>query len=523
MRGAVLLLVLGSFGCAPRSQVVRAAPSATPSQAPGDTLHVARGHYLVAVWHSSRDECGEADLAFGRALLFDPGRPEVLLARGRSQLVCGETLEGEATLREAARLGATNAYGDLARSAWEAGRRMDAEGAVGEWVEATAVAPIDLAERGRWRVALGDVEGGLEDLAVGVPLDPDNDGAREALVAAAVELQAMRTLFDTLLATLEVQPSSRVLLQLTGDLAAELGDDLTARRVYERLDRLSGGAEGSVALDLALLALRTDDVDLAQGLLERTAGFPVHVQAGLLGLTGDLDSAAALIASGEEAARLALRMAELRHRQGDLPGARAELAALYENPGGLTPETIARIEARYVADDGGHEEALELLRPYETSRGAVALGVQLLMELDRPGEALSRAEEGLESWPESRLLAARRLEALEALGRTDEASAGALLLVETRPSRRPALLLSRNSEPSDAIAKVLDDCLEHHPGHGDVWVELAWVRWSLGDEAGASEALRRGLALPGRDSARSERYSSMCDKLACEPVDGGTP
>jgi len=517
---AVLGAVLG--GCVAGAPAAVSAPvEVEPRRGPGDTVHLARGHYLVAVWHAAHEDCERADLGFGRALLFDPGRPEVLLAQGRTRIACGRTLDGEAVLVEAGRRGATVAYGEVARSAWDQGRRDDAERAVSSWVGAD-LDPVERAARGRWRVALGDLEGGLDDLAAGLPFDPDNGPARDALVAAATRLQRLQTLWETLLATLARRPGSPELLQLTGDLAAEIGDDGTARELYARLDRARGESDARVALDRALVALRTDDAALARALLPRSEPFPVHVRAGLLGLSGDLAAAEALSATGVEGVKLDLRMADLYQGRGELDAALEVLASLREATEGITPDAVDRIEARYLANAGRHEEALDVLRG-GTSEGVLALRVQLWLELGRPEQALTEADAGLARWPSSRLLAARRLQALEDLGRTAEAVAGALRLVEVQPSRRPVLILARHSEPSEAVLDALERCIEQHPGQAEVWLELARVRWSMDRTEDATPALQRGLALRGRDTPLSERYSPMCEVLACQPMDGGAP
>jgi tetratricopeptide (TPR) repeat protein len=298
-----------------------------------------------------------------------------------------------------------------------------------------------------------------------------------------------------------------------------VGDDGTARRAYEALDALKGGQDAGVALDLAYVALRTQDPALAARVAPRIVDAP-DVYAGLLALTDGLAAALDALALAQAEAprdrRLALRRAEVLAAAGQLDGALAALAAIP----GLPPATLARLQAGTLAKSGDRDGALGLVVPHGSDQAAARLQVRLLLELGRPAEALQIAESGLALWPDDPLLPVRRVLALEGVGRTPEALAVALGLAERHPEDVDlALVQSRLSPPSLAGIATLQRALEAHPAEPELWLELARSEWVSGSQEAARFAAQRAGQLLGRDTPPGERYARMCAALPCTPSD----
>ena len=475
---------------------------------------MARGHYLEAVWHWDRGACAQADSAFERALLFDPASPWLTYDRGRALLDCGHRVEGAAHLRTAAAAGVGAAWGVLAEDAAANGGSEEVALAVESWSQAD-ISVADMAWRGRWRVDVGDLEGGFEDLVRGLPERPRDLQGMAALLNAATRLQRLQTAFVVLEGGQALHPTNQQLLRWLGDLSAEVGDERTALQSYRSLDRLTGRSDPEVWRDLARSALRTGNRDLARDLLSRTS-HDASLTAGLLALVGQGGAAEALLDTAQAAApldrTLALRRAEIRHRSGDLAGA---LEAVAATPG-LAPEAQARLSAEYRIRSGDLAGALATLTPHEDQLGVARMRVRVLLDLERPQEALEASELGLQRWASDPVLRVRRVLALEALERRDEALAGAHLLLEADPENVDAVLvLARQTEPSPALEGALWQALEGHPGEVDLWLELARLRWLRGAQEEAIVAAERAGWLLGRDRGPGERYAPMCAELPC--------
>jgi Flp pilus assembly protein TadD len=473
---------------------------------------------LVGVWHWDQQACEAADAAFGKALAFDIGDVWLLTDRGRAQLDCGNTTQGEANLRLAGQSGFGSAWGYLAESSAAAGRTEDAHDAVVAWSQLD-IPSDELAWRGRWRVLTGDAEGGLQDLVPGLVARPEDIAGMAALLQAATQLRRLQTAFAALSHAQSLRPTDRQLLGWLGDLAAEIGDEATALRCYQALDRLTGGIQDAVWRDLARVALRTQDPTLAHSLLARPAS-DVSLRAGLLGLTGSIAQAEQVLGAALQAApldrTLALRLAQLRFAANDLDGALAAVAAI----GGLTPSDQARLQAQYLARAGDRPGALQKLEPFGETLAVVRLQVRLLLEEDQALQALGLADAGLVAWPGDLVLRERRVLALQDLDRGEEALAEALALLQEHPGSVAAVrVFAEHSEPSSSLERVLWTSIEANPGEPELWLELALSRWVTGPPEPAQAAALRGGQLLGRDTEPGERYSQMCASLSCRGGD----
>ena len=148
--------------------------------------------------------------------------------------------------------------------------------------------------------------------------------------------------------------------------------------------------------------------------------------------------------------------------------------------------------------------------------GAARLRVRLMLDLGREADALTAAEVGLERWPGDRRLESRRVIALDALDRQDQALAAARALLRVNPGDvDAALVLVRREEPADAVQAALWTCIEANPGEPDLWLEFAMSHWIQGSQERAAPAARRAGQLLGRDIEPGERYARMCAELPC--------
>lgn len=534
-----VVLGLGAAGCAGR-QAPPVAAAATASPAPGsETVHVARGHYLVAVHAWESGDCAAADAAFARALIFDPGAAVLRQDRGRAQLACGDTVAGPENLRAAGEAGLGSGWGHLVEYLAVrpvAGPEPDpvAEAAlplaVGRW-SALPIPDDERGWRGRWRAQVGDTAGALDDFAVGLPVTPMDTAAVGAMLQAAARLGRLWTAQEVLESVVGQRPDSAQLQLWRGDLASEVGDESTARAAYGRLRQLTWGATGAVRLevdggqytahqarsDLARLALRTGDQVLSAEVLGEGVADP-SLEAGLLGLVGDTGGALALldavIAAGvtpEQATALGLRKAEVLSLAGDVAGA----VAVVQGLPGLNDEARARLQARTLAQAGEHAEALALLEGFPDALGSVRMSVRLLLELERPAQALALADRGLVRWPGDFRLAERRLLALEALDRPEEALAAARVHAAAHPDAVDAVLVLGRLAPADeSLAEVVWACLEPNPGEPELWLVLARERWEAGDADGAAGAAARAVALL-RGAPVPAGLEGVCGSVGC--------
>jgi len=512
--GLWALVACGALRPAPVSGPGAADPA--PTGGAEITAHVSRGHYLSAVYAWEGGDCEVALVRFERARLFDGVSPRLAREHGLALLDCGAPQAGLASLRAAAQGADSAAHGHLVEQLHGAGELDQARDQVLAWA-ALDVPSEHLTWRGRWQVRTGLAEGGLADLARGLPLTPhDTEGVR-AMLDAAVSLQRLQTAFSVLDAVHGLGPTDRQVLRWLADLAAEIGDDATALSATRRLDALTGGQRQDVARDLARLALRTDDRALAAAVLPRVRG-DMGLAPELLALIHGPAEGLALLDALAQAAPLdrglALRRIDLL-AQADVDGA---LAAAAQVPG-LAPEALARIQARTLALADRHDQALAALDPFQDHQAAARMRVRLLLDLGRHADALAAADAALARWPADPLLPGRRLLAVEATGSADQARLAASQLLALDPRDIDGALVFARTSPDrpDQVQGHLWTAIEAHPGEPELWLELARSRWVEGSEDTARAAARRAGQLLGRDSAPGERYARMCAELPCDP------
>ncbi len=505
-----MLSLLGLWACLPRSVPPEGLGAGTAGGA--DVEHVARGHYLAAVYALESGDCELALERFRQALLFDGDSGAIWRDRGRAQQACDQPAEGLESLRRAAALGDSAAHGHLLDT--DGPDRAADEVLLARWV-ALSIPPEHLLWRGHWRVALGDLPGGVADLVAGLSIDPDDLASIEQVLLATERLRWRRTALDTLAAVHAVRPTETTVLQWWGDLAAQVGDDVTARRAYEQLDRLTGRAEPRVAHDLGLLAVRTEDPELAARVLPR-----LHQQFGLaaalVALIDGPEPALALLDAAQARApldrELALRRVRVLAGAGEVDAA---LAAVTAVPG-LRPVDVARLQATTLAQAGRHADGLARLADHRGDQVASRLRVRLLLDLGRFEQALAESDEARRAWPDDPFLPERRVLAVEGLGRLEEAEELAAQVAARDPGRvDAALVLARLSEGSSDLEAVLEAALEREPGEPELWLELARFHWASGSQEAAVLSARRAARLWGRDSPPPQRYTRMCAEIPC--------
>ncbi|MBI2896524.1 MAG: tetratricopeptide repeat protein [Deltaproteobacteria bacterium] len=171
---------------------------------------------------------------------------------------------------------------------------------------------------------------------------------------------------------------------------------------------------------------------------------------------------------------------------------------------------------------GKPEEAEPLLRKainlspdYSWARTELGLG---LLRAGKAKEALAVFEEAEKRYPAAWGYSLDVTEALEALGRRDEALARASQVVERtaqkeiRALRRHGELALRSGKLSDAIA-VWQGAIDRYPGDVGLLEELAWFLVDTGNHALAEPFARRGLELQPSNVRLKALLGSACFRV----------
>ncbi|WP_433799555.1 tetratricopeptide repeat protein [Actinomycetospora sp. CA-084318] len=305
---------------------------------------LAPGHpgapYELGVLHEAAQDAGSARVAYGRAVVLDPDRPEVLLAVGRTTLtVAAEDTHDSARLRaeaaSALRRACRNAPSLV--EAWvllgRALREDDPEGAIAALTSASQLEPqrhehlLDLADVATDRGDTGMAVATLESASV---LRPDDADIHDRAGALLAELGSFAGAVEHLTKAVSLEPGrDATRLRLARALHA-LGTDADAIRVLRAVDGRSTEARHVLGVLEAALGRFDEAVDeLTAALEQQRTGVVAHALGCVHMRREDWASAVAAFdtaeALGGAPADLDFSAGVARHRAGDLSGARERM------------------------------------------------------------------------------------------------------------------------------------------------------------------------------------------------------
>ncbi|MEO8901982.1 MAG: tetratricopeptide repeat protein [Polyangiaceae bacterium] len=330
------------------------------------------------------------------------------------------------------------------------------------------------------REGLGDAEGAERALTLGFEANPADSSLRDLLLVRFTEREEYARVVDLLSRALRERPDDRKLLERLVDAHRAAEDPEAALAVVDGLLRSEPeNVELHRKRALVLADLGRDDESVVA--FERAYATDASV-------VGELIIAierAIVRAEPAEEARLTLRSVEVFESSGDLPGARARLAAFVRSyPNDLSAlRRLASLEARTGNIEGAIDTLAQLV---DVERGDALIETALrYSEACELGGRLGDSRPALErALLEDRLHAGlrRRLETVyEALGaRRDLAD---LLMEDAMNESDPALrltallrvgglLLGPDGDPAAAV-QVLESARQENPESVDVVLLLA--------------------------------------------------
>lgn len=405
MSRLTLLFFALPLACAPRSTAPPPAPWERPSEAtPISKAATIRGFAALAA-----GELVEAERAFARALLFDPGGRTPKVGHARALLALGRVDEAKGALGEALAAGAeVVAPRALGEALVAVGAVEEARGVLTRWTLTAAAPAAEHAERARLALAVGDAVEARLSLSWAI-----QGGARDpALISAWVDLTSARPGegIAVIEAAAEAAPGDAALNAALLALAWRAGDARAAQIALWRLEDPPQEPARLVSRWLSrpppevrrLAALSPEDRPCALFAGEdcATAGPRLMDEVGILdGAPGGDDGLSATVAK-----------IEALIERGDWAGAEAMSRALLTQAPGWPPALLALGRAQR----GGGDAAAACL----------TLGELVAQRPHWPG--------ALEAWSEALSATGRRAEARAALLRAARSPAAP-------PSTRAAL------------------------------------------------------------------------------------
>ena len=226
------LLSLLTLACAPR---MTSPPPPAPWERASEATPLSRAATIRGFGALALGEHAEAERAFARALLFDPGGLTPKVGYARALLALGRVEEAKTALGEALAAGAeVVAPRALGEALWRVGAEDEARGVLRRWTLTPSAPAVEHAERARLALALGEKDearGSLTAAIQGGERDP-------ALITAWVELVAARPgeAIGVIEAAAEAAPGDVGLNTALARLAWEAGDARAAQIALWRLE-----------------------------------------------------------------------------------------------------------------------------------------------------------------------------------------------------------------------------------------------------------------------------------------------
>jgi tetratricopeptide (TPR) repeat protein len=435
---------------------------------------------LASIWEHEQRSAEALDLCRA-ALEWDPARSELLQAVLRLSEATGDAALISDALESLLRV----EHGEAAAAL---GRKLSA-----------------------MREELGDPEGAERALNLGFEANPRDSALRDLLLVRFTERQEHQRVAELLTRALREQPDERKLLERLVEAHRAAQNPDAALAVIDDLLRADSENVELQRKRAAILAELGRDEEAVVA-FERAYAADPHVVGELI----EAIERAIVRAEPAEEARLTLRLVEVFESSGDLPGARARLAAFVRaNPDDLSAlRRLASLEARTGNIEGAIDTLAQLV---DVEKGAALIETAL-----RYSEASELAGKLADSRPalERALLEDRhhvelrqRLHAVyEALGAHRELAE--LLLEdagnETDPAQRlttllrvGALLLGPDGDAQTAV-QVLETTRHENPESVEVVVFLARA-YAAAQRAEEALALLNAIA----DANRGRRTKSL--------------
>ena len=148
-----VLLFMLCAACAPRTTT---APPPAPWERPSEATPLSKAATTRGFMALALGELAEAERAFARALLFDPGGLTPMVGHGRALLALGRVDEAKAVLGEALGAGAeVVAPRALGEALYTVGAEDEARGVLQRWNLTPSAPGVEHAERARLALVLG--------------------------------------------------------------------------------------------------------------------------------------------------------------------------------------------------------------------------------------------------------------------------------------------------------------------------------------------------------------------------------
>ncbi|MCK6522758.1 tetratricopeptide repeat protein [Myxococcota bacterium] len=237
-----LLALLPLLACAPKA----AAPPPAPWERPSEATPLSKAATLRGFTALALGETADAERAFARALLFDPGGLTPMVGHAQALVALGRVDEAKEVLSAALAAGAeVVAPRALGEALLAVGDPEDARGVLTRWTLTAAAPAAAHAERARLALALGDDDAARLSLTAAI-----SGGARDpALISAWTGLVKDRPgeALAVIEAAAEAAPGDAALGAALLELAWRAGDARAAQIALWRLEEPSPALIGWVS------------------------------------------------------------------------------------------------------------------------------------------------------------------------------------------------------------------------------------------------------------------------------------
>ncbi len=338
---------------------------------------------------------------------------------------------------------------------------------------------VDSAEvlyaRSHLAVRSKDLERAFELARQAVELNPERTEFLTWAGRLALNLKLIETGLEYVRRAWLLDPENHDLSLAYADLLARNGHEDTARAVLKDMPQAPDVMLSRILFELAAknrtaadkLFVQFDEMD-----------FPdpeekVFYQAQSAEALGYLQQAIVFygeVNTGDRALAAAIRIAELKAMEGDIPAARRELAELRTQPSPVIIEESWLAEARILREAGRQDEALQVL-----------------------GQALGGMPRSIPILYSHALLAAE-------LGRVDIAEKDLRIVIATQPENAAALnalgyTLADQTERYEEAEALIRQAYILQPGEASIVDSMGWIAYRLGRLQEAVEFLRKAWLL----------------------------
>jgi len=338
---------------------------------------------------------------------------------------------------------------------------------------------VDIAEvlyaRSQLAVRSKDLRRAFELARQAVELNPERTEFLTWAGRLALNLKLIETGLEYVRRAWQLDPENHDLALAYADLLARNGHEDEARAVMKEMPQ-----SPDVMLSRILFELAAKDRAAAEKLFAEfeEMDFPdpqekVFYQAQSAEALGHLQQAIALygeVKTGDQSLAAAIRIAELRAMEGDIPAARSELKRLRTQPDSVIIEESWLAEARILREAGRQDDALQVL-----------------------GQALSDLPRSIPILYSHALLAAE-------LGWVDIAEKDLRIVIASQPENAAALnalgyTLADQTERYEEAEALIRQAYILQPGEASIVDSMGWIAFRRGRLPEAAEFLQKAWQL----------------------------